>query len=80
MLHSACWMLVVLGICHVVFGVLRFRVPLRDAIAEGFVGRRSPGVSEVAALVALATVGHLLRGRLRVGPVSAVPRLRRLSL
>lgn len=33
------WALFVLGVAHIVFGVVRFKVPLRDAWAAGFVGK-----------------------------------------
>ena len=35
----AAWSLFALGIAHVVFGVLRFKSPLSDAIAAGFIGQ-----------------------------------------
>lgn len=35
----AAWMLIALGIGHVCFGMARFRAPIREAVAEGFVGR-----------------------------------------
>lgn len=39
MLRFAAWFLLVLGIAHVCFGIVRFEIPIRAAIAEGFVGR-----------------------------------------
>lgn len=34
----ASWALVCLGVAHLVFGVLKYRCALRDALAAGFVG------------------------------------------
>lgn len=39
MLLLAAWVLIVLGVSHVIFGLIRFKIPIREAIAEGFVGR-----------------------------------------
>jgi hypothetical protein len=39
MLSIAAWLLFILGIAHVPFGLLRFRAPVQEALAEGFVGR-----------------------------------------
>lgn len=33
------WSLFGLGVAHVIFGLLRFRSPLKDAVAAGFVGK-----------------------------------------
>lgn len=35
----AAYYLIVLGGLHVLFGLIRFRTPLREALMEGFVGR-----------------------------------------
>ena len=39
MLLIAAWMLIVLGVSHVIFGLVRFKIPIGEAVAEGFVGR-----------------------------------------
>ena len=39
MVLIAAYYLMVLGALHVLFGLVRFRTPLREAIREGFVGR-----------------------------------------
>jgi uncharacterized membrane protein HdeD (DUF308 family) len=39
MLKFAAWFLLVLGIAHIFFGIVRFEVPVRAAVAEGFVGK-----------------------------------------
>jgi uncharacterized membrane protein HdeD (DUF308 family) len=33
------WALFVLGIIHIVFGIVRFNVPLTEAVSAGFVGK-----------------------------------------
>ena len=38
MLTVGAWMLIGLGVGHVVFGLVRFRGPLGEIMAEGFVG------------------------------------------
>ncbi len=35
----AAWSLFALGVAHLVFGVVRFRGPLTEAVADGFFGR-----------------------------------------
>jgi hypothetical protein len=39
MLSFAAWSLFILGFAHIVFGIIRFKAPVREAIAEGFVGK-----------------------------------------
>ncbi len=39
MLPIAAQILIALGVFHVIFGLFQFKVPIREAIAEGFVGR-----------------------------------------
>ena len=39
MVSIAAYYLVVLGVLHVLFGLVRFRTPLREALREGFIGR-----------------------------------------
>jgi len=34
----AAWALIVLGALHVIFGLMRFRTPLRAALSEGLIG------------------------------------------
>lgn len=33
------WALVALGVAHIAFGILKYRVPLRQALSSGFVGQ-----------------------------------------
>lgn len=37
MKRAAAWTVFVLGLAHIVFGVLRFKAPLAEALAAGFV-------------------------------------------
>lgn len=39
MTKSLAWALFILGVLHLVFGVVRFKLPLSEAVAEGFIGR-----------------------------------------
>ena len=39
MLIFAAWMLFILGIGHCIFGFVRFRQPIREAIQDGFFGQ-----------------------------------------
>ncbi|MEO6216431.1 MAG: DUF6463 family protein [Sphingomonas sp.] len=39
MAYYAAWTLIILGILHVIFGVIRFKLTLRAAFAEGFFGK-----------------------------------------
>ncbi|MES2583752.1 MAG: DUF6463 family protein [Pseudomonadota bacterium] len=39
MANAASWLLFLLGIAHIVFGLVRFSGPVADAIAAGFIGQ-----------------------------------------
>jgi uncharacterized membrane protein HdeD (DUF308 family) len=41
MANFSAWSLLVLGVLHVLYGVVKFRLPLSAAVAEGFVGKFS---------------------------------------
>ncbi len=41
MAKATAWAILILGLIHVVFGIIRFKVPLADAWAAGFVGQFS---------------------------------------
>ena len=41
MANTFAWLLFGLGIAHIVFGIIRFKVPLIAAVKAGFVGRFS---------------------------------------
>jgi hypothetical protein len=70
--------LVVLGVLHVLYGLIRFRAPLAEAIAEGFVGRFM--VSDTRRLAfwfilvgpLLSLIGWLALGVVRTGDVGAL--------
>lgn len=39
MLSTAAWILLFLGIAHVVYGIVWFKTPIAQAIGEGFIGK-----------------------------------------
>ena len=39
MAHVAAWLMFFLGIAHIVFGLIRFKEPVADAVSDGFIGR-----------------------------------------
>jgi hypothetical protein len=39
MLVAAAWLLFILGVGHVLYGIVWFKAPIRAAITEGFVGK-----------------------------------------
>lgn len=39
MVLTASWMLFSLGIAHILFGFIKYRSPIKDAIVDGFVGK-----------------------------------------
>jgi len=39
MSNIVAWAQLILGIIHIVFGIARFRAPLTDAVAAGFIGK-----------------------------------------
>lgn len=39
MMSVAAWLLFALGVAHVVFGLVKFRVPLAEVVAAGFVAQ-----------------------------------------
>jgi uncharacterized membrane protein HdeD (DUF308 family) len=49
MANFAAWSLLVLGVLHVFYGVIAFRVPLLAVVAEGFVGQFSKHEAQQAA-------------------------------
>jgi uncharacterized membrane protein HdeD (DUF308 family) len=49
MSKAAAWSIVVLGLVHIVFGLLRFKAPLADALAAGFVDQFRPSEARRAA-------------------------------
>lgn len=43
------WLLLFLGVAHIAFAAIRFRLPLKEAFADGFVGRfGSPEIRRTA--------------------------------
>ena len=39
MATAAVWFLLFLGFAHIVFGLMRFKKPLSDAVADGYIGQ-----------------------------------------
>ena len=61
------WLLFVLGVAHVVVGLIKFRGPLRDAVAAGFVGEfQSPEVRLTAFWFTLFGLPLMLAGHVAV--------------
>ena len=36
---TVAWLLFILGIAHIMFGLIKYRAPLSDALAAGFIGQ-----------------------------------------
>ena len=39
MVNAAAWFMFFLGIAHIIFGLVKFKSPLADAVAAGFIGK-----------------------------------------
>lgn len=74
------WSLFILGIAHIVFGVIRFKEPLLGAVADGFVGQFAAHESRRTAFWFLMAGPQLmLAGQVALHAVAnAQPRLLRL--
>ena len=65
------WALFALGIAHIVFGVVKFRGPLRDALAAGFIGQfYAPEVRRTAFWFVLLGPALVLAGHVAVHAVA----------
>ncbi len=42
MANAASWLMFVLGIAHIVFGLVRFGGPVADAVTAGFIDKLNP--------------------------------------
>ena len=61
------WALVVLGVAHIAFGVIKFKVPLREAISSGFIGSFSaPEIRRTAFWFVLFGIPLTLAGHVAV--------------
>lgn len=61
------WALVALGVAHIAFGVCKYRVPLREAVAAGFVGRfDAPDLRRTAFWFVMFGLPLLLAGHVAV--------------
>jgi hypothetical protein len=64
---TAAWALVCLGVAHVVFGILKYRKALRDALVAGFVGGfAAPELRRTAFWFVIFGLPLLLAGHLAV--------------
>lgn len=49
MANIAVWIIFILGIAHIVYGLVAFRAPLRDAAAAGLIGQfKTPDIRRTA--------------------------------
>lgn len=67
MASAAAWLMFFLGIVHVVFGLVRFKDPVIDAVAAG----RRPRRPRIAAHVGRLRLGHYSAGRSGLPQVAA---------
>ncbi|MCR5883821.1 DUF6463 family protein [Rhizobacter sp. J219] len=66
------WALLVLGIIHIVFGVLRFKEPLLGALSGGFFGQfAEPELRRTAFWFLMCGVTLVLAGHLAIRAVAA---------
>jgi Family of unknown function (DUF6463) len=61
MSRTIAWAVFILGCIHIVFGIIRFKVPLADALAAGFIGQfTAPEIRRTALCGPLFMVaGHI---------------------
>lgn len=68
----AAWSLFILGIAHIVFGILRFKSPLSDAITAGFIGQfAEPELRRTAFWFIMAGPLLVLLGHIAIRAVAA---------
>jgi len=72
MSKAVAWALFILGLVHIVFGVLRFQAPLLDAVAAGFVGQfNDPPVRRTAFWFIMCGPLLMVAGHLAIRSVAA---------
>lgn len=72
MSKAVAWALFILGLIHVVFGILRFKEPLLEALAAGFVGQFSePPVRRTAFWFIMCGPLLMVAGHLAIRSVAA---------
>lgn len=70
MSKAVAWAVFVLGIAHIVFGIVRFKVPLAEAVSAGFIGQfREPEVRRTAFWFIMWALAHA--GRAHSDPCSS---------
>jgi uncharacterized membrane protein HdeD (DUF308 family) len=66
------WAILALGIVHIVFGILRFKAPLTDALLAGFVGRfAEPEIRRTAFWFLMAGPLFMLAGHVAIHAVAS---------
>jgi hypothetical protein len=71
--HVVAWLLIALGVAHTLFGLVRFKHPLLDAMSDGFIGQFKKTESRSAAFwfvifgPLLAMGGHIALHAVAVG-------------
>ena len=66
------WALFILGIAHIVFGIVKFKAPLADALSAGFVGQfNHPEVRRTAFWFTIFGVLVALAGHIAIYAVAA---------
>jgi hypothetical protein len=72
MAKGVAWTLFILGLAHIVFGVIRFHAPLADAVAAGFIGQfKEPEIRRTAFWFLLCGPLLMLTGHLAIRAVKA---------
>lgn len=71
MKRGVAWALLILGAIHIIFGIVRFKEPLADALAAGFVGQfQEPQVRRTAFWFIMVGPLLMLAGHLAVRAVA----------
>ncbi len=71
MSKATAWAIFLLGIVHIVFGILRFKVPLAAAVADGFFGQFAvPDIRYAAFWFVMAGPLFMLAGHLAIHAVA----------
>jgi Family of unknown function (DUF6463) len=72
MSKGVAWAVFVIGIAHIVFGIIRFKIPLAEAVAAGFVGQfKEPEIRRTAFWFIMCGPLLMLVGHLAIRAVAA---------
>lgn len=72
MSYIAAWTLFLLGIIHVLVGILRFKGPLTDAVSAGFIGQfEAPEVRRTAFWFLMCGLFSILAGHAAIHALAA---------